>query len=52
MFFGNKPAFFYAANGWGTTASVGAILSYWLLALSVSILRSDRRAVARLASQD
>lgn len=44
MFFGNKPAFFYAANGWGTTASIGAILSYWLLALSVSILRSGRRA--------
>lgn len=43
MFFGNKPAFFYAANGWGTTASMGAILSYWLLALSVSILRSSRR---------
>jgi hypothetical protein len=44
MFFGNKPAFFYAANGWGTTASMGAILSYWLLALSVSILRSTRRS--------
>lgn len=44
LFFGNKPAFFYAANGWGTTASMGAILSYWLLALSVSILRSARRA--------
>jgi hypothetical protein len=44
MFFGNKPAFFYAANGWGTTASMGAILSYWLLAMSVSTLRSARRA--------
>jgi hypothetical protein len=44
MFFGNKPAFFYAANGWGTTASMGAILSYWLLAVSVGILRSGRRA--------
>ena len=44
MFFGNKPAFFYAANGWGTTASMGAILSYWLLALSVSILWSNRRS--------
>lgn len=46
MFFGNKPSFFYAANGWGTTASMGAILSYWLLAVSVSILRSSRRAPA------
>ncbi|MDN3356918.1 hypothetical protein [Actinomadura sp. DC4] len=43
LFFGNKPASFYAANGWGTTASIGAILSYWLLALSVSLLRSARR---------
>lgn len=42
MFFGNEPAFFYAANGWGSTASVGAVLSYWLLALSVSVLRSGR----------
>jgi hypothetical protein len=45
LFFGNKPAFFYAANGWGTTASMGAILSYWLLAMSVSIIRSSRRPV-------
>jgi hypothetical protein len=43
LFFGNKPAFFYAANGWGTTASMGAILSYWLLAMSVSVIRSARR---------
>jgi hypothetical protein len=46
LFFGNKPAFFYASNGWGTTASIGAILSYWLLAVSVSLLRSARRAPA------
>lgn len=45
LFFGNKPAFFYAANGWGSTASVGAILSYWLLAMSVSTIRSTRRLV-------
>lgn len=45
MFFGNKPAFFYSANGWGTTASMGAILSYWLLMLSIVILRSTRRGV-------
>jgi hypothetical protein len=51
MFFGNRPAFFYAANGWGTTASMGAVLSYWLLAVSVSILRSDRRIAARPVHQ-
>ncbi|GGW69975.1 hypothetical protein [Streptomyces caelestis] len=43
LFFGNDPADFYAANGWGTTASMGAILSYWLLALSISTYRSATR---------
>jgi hypothetical protein len=45
MFFGNEPAFFYSANGWGSTATVGALLSYWLLMMSIVILRSTRRAV-------
>lgn len=40
LFFGNTPAHFYAANGWGTTALMGAIFSYWLLALSISTYRS------------
>ena len=40
LFFGNTPADFYAANGWGTTASMGAILSYWLLALGIATYRS------------
>lgn len=40
LFFGNTPADFYAANGWGTTALVGAVLSYWLLALGISLYRS------------
>ncbi|MFF5516451.1 hypothetical protein [Streptomyces coeruleorubidus] len=43
LFFGNDPANFYAANGWGTTASMGAILSYWLLALGISAYRSATR---------
>ncbi|MEU6222413.1 hypothetical protein [Streptomyces sp. NPDC047042] len=43
LFFGNTPADFYAANGWGTTASVGAILSYWLLALGISTYRSGTK---------
>ncbi|QXJ20219.1 hypothetical protein AGRA3207_000892 [Actinomadura graeca] len=42
LFFGNTPADFYAANGWGTTALMGAILSYWLLAMGVTLLRSAR----------
>ncbi len=40
LFFGNTPANFYAANGWGTTALMGAILSYWLLALGICLYRS------------
>ncbi|MEV2213232.1 hypothetical protein AB0H86_17565 [Streptomyces sp. NPDC050997] len=40
LFFGNTPADFYAANGWGTTALMGAVLSYWLLALGISLCRS------------
>ncbi|KQX67803.1 MULTISPECIES: hypothetical protein [unclassified Streptomyces] len=43
LFFGNDPAFFYAANGWGTTALLGAVLSYWLLALGVCAYRSAAR---------
>ncbi|MGW2965204.1 hypothetical protein ACWDGI_43125 [Streptomyces sp. NPDC001220] len=43
LFFGNNPAHFYAANGWGTTALMGAILSYWLLALGISSYRSAAR---------
>ncbi|MFF2503323.1 hypothetical protein ACFVTY_08110 [Streptomyces sp. NPDC058067] len=43
LFFGNAPADFYAANGWGTTALMGAILSYWLLAVGISTYRSSRR---------
>ncbi|WP_331446893.1 hypothetical protein [Streptomyces xanthochromogenes] len=40
LFFGNNPAHFYAANGWGTTALMGAIFSYWLLGLGISTCRS------------
>ncbi|MEV7323089.1 hypothetical protein [Streptomyces sp. NPDC093970] len=43
LFFGNTPAHFYAANGWGTTALMGAFLSYWLLALGISAYRSGTR---------
>ncbi|MGW5650497.1 hypothetical protein [Streptomyces humi] len=43
LFFGNTPAHFYAANGWGTTALMGAFLSYWLLAFGISAYRSGTR---------
>jgi hypothetical protein len=47
LFFGNDPAHFYAANGWGTTASMGAVLSYWLLALGISLCRSATKSAHR-----
>ncbi|OQR59840.1 hypothetical protein B6E66_32960 [Streptomyces maremycinicus] len=46
LFFGNDPSFFYAANGWGTTALLGAVLSYWLLAVGVCACRGAARAPA------
>ncbi|WP_420037531.1 hypothetical protein ACN2WE_39575 [Streptomyces sp. cg28] len=46
LFFGNTPAHFYAANGWGTTALMGALLSYWLLAFGISAHRSGARSAA------
>ncbi|MFI1506934.1 hypothetical protein [Streptomyces sp. NPDC020597] len=49
LFFGNDPAFFYAANGWGTTALMGFVLSYWLLAVGISTYRGAVR-VARAAA--
>ena len=44
LFFGNDPAFFYAANGWATTALMGFLLSYWLLAVGISTYRGAAQA--------
>jgi hypothetical protein len=43
VYFGDDAADFYSAQGWGTTASMGALWSLWTLAVSISILRSARR---------
>ncbi|MEV6279503.1 hypothetical protein [Nocardia sp. NPDC051832] len=45
LFFGNNPANFYAANGWGTTATMGGLIMLWLLAISVTLLRTRRAAI-------
>jgi len=37
LFFGNTPANFYAANGWGTTATVGGFTMLWLLAVGFTM---------------
>jgi hypothetical protein len=42
VFFGDDAADFYSAQGWGTTASMGAVWSIWTLAVSISIIRSAR----------
>ncbi|GAA2793469.1 hypothetical protein [Kribbella solani] len=39
----DDPSNFYAVQGWGTTASMGALWSLWLLAVSISTFRSARR---------
>lgn len=40
LFFGMNPAHFYAANGWGSTASIGSVFMLWTAAIGISILRS------------
>ncbi|MEV6768000.1 hypothetical protein AB0N05_05130 [Nocardia sp. NPDC051030] len=44
LFFGNTPANFYAANGWGTTATVGGFTMLWLLAIGITLVRNPSRA--------
>ncbi|TDW66181.1 hypothetical protein [Kribbella pratensis] len=43
LYFGDNPSNFYAVQGWGTTASMGALWSLWTLAVSISVLHSSRR---------
>lgn len=40
LFFGMDPSHFYAANGWGSTASIGAVFMLWTGALGLAILRA------------
>lgn len=39
IFFGNNPANFYAANGWGTTATMGGLTMLWLLTIGIALAR-------------
>lgn len=43
LFFGNDPANFYAANGWGTTATLGALTMLWLLVVNITMLATRSR---------
>lgn len=51
IYFGDDPSHFYAVQGWGTTASMGALWSFWTLAVSISIFRSSRRTAAAPAGR-
>jgi hypothetical protein len=44
LFFGMDPAHFYAANGWGSTASIGAVNMIWIGAIGVALLRGRHAA--------
>jgi hypothetical protein len=46
LFFGMDAANFYAANGWGAVASIGALNVIWIAVLGRAILRIDDRAPA------
>jgi hypothetical protein len=50
MYFGDDAADFYSAQGWGTTASMGALWSLWTLAVSISLVRGSRRNGAQTVS--
>jgi hypothetical protein len=51
IFFGMDAADFYAANGWGATASIGAVNVIWLAVLGRAVLRT-RAAVEPTAGTD
>jgi hypothetical protein len=40
-----NPANFYAANGWGSTATISSVVPYWTAAIGVAVLR-QRKAPA------
>ena len=40
LFFGMDPAFAYAANGWGSVASMGAVNMIWFGVLGAAVLRA------------
>lgn len=46
MFFGSNAAAFYSAVGWGATAVAGSLVSYWIVAVSIVLVRSRKHAQA------
>ena len=42
MFFGPDAAHSYSAVGWGTTATVPALVISWILIVSIILIRTPR----------
>ena len=47
LYFGMDPANFYAANGWGSTATISSIFFYWTAAVGIAVLRRREPSPAR-----
>lgn len=39
LYYGKDPTAFYSAIGWGNTALVGSLIVYWIIAVSIVLLR-------------
>jgi hypothetical protein len=39
IYFGGNPENFYSAVGWGTTAFAGSLVLYWVIAVSIILLK-------------
>jgi type IV secretory pathway VirB2 component (pilin) len=50
LYFGMDPAHFYAANGWGSTASIGLVNMLWIGVVGISILGA--RGIEPAGSED
>ncbi len=44
LYFGTSAATFYSALGWGNTAVTASLISYWILAVSIVLIRRGRPA--------
>ena len=46
LFFGTDVTHFYSAYGWGNSALAGSLIIWWMLAVSIALLRSKRDVLA------
>ena len=42
IYFGKDPTAFYSAIGWGNTALVGSLITYWLIGVAIVLLRQPK----------